>query len=353
MDPLTAGGDHRAKHARVVEVLDRAGGEAVLLQSPAAVNWLLDGARTHVSLAAAPVVAVRVDRAGCRVLVARSEAPRLRAEELPGGLEVQELDWWEDATRAGGDALPESAVDAPLRAARGRLLAGETSRYRRLCADVAAIATDVLALAVPTMTERHLASGLSGALVASGIDPLVVLVGGDARVAHRHPLPTDAVIGRRALVVVCGRRDGLVANLSRWVREGAESDAERDRTRRIREVEAAYWDALADGRPLAEVLLAGAGAYALAGFEADEWTRHHQGGVAGYNGRDPRATPTIADTVRAPQAFAWNPSAPGAKVEDTILFDGHDVEILTVDPRWPSSEHRGRPRPDEWIMPAR
>ncbi len=35
-------------------------------------------------------------------------------------------------------------------------------------------------------------------------------------------------------------------------------------------------------------------------------------------------------------AFAWNPSAPGVKVEDTVLTTSAGIEVLTVDPRWPT-----------------
>ncbi|WP_230968530.1 hypothetical protein [Nostoc sp. WHI] len=45
-------------------------------------------------------------------------------------------------------------------------------------------------------------------------------------------------------------------------------------------------------------------------------------------------------------AVAWNPSLPGAKIEDTfiILKDG-ELENLTFDPKWPSVKVEGRDRP--------
>jgi hypothetical protein len=90
-------------------------------------------------------------------------------------------------------------------------------------------------------------------------------------------------------------------------------------------------------------------AYSATGFGEDQWRRHHQGGAAGYAGRDPRATPLTADPIAIGQAFTWNPWVPGAKVEDTVLLAGTPdeqvIDVLSVDPRWPTTEVGGRTRP--------
>ena len=52
-------------------------------------------------------------------------------------------------------------------------------------------------------------------------------------------------------------------------------------------------------------------------------------------------------TVRAGQAFAWNPSAPAAKVEDTVIVDADGIRVLTADPDWPSTQAHGLDRPLE------
>ena len=46
------------------------------------------------------------------------------------------------------------------------------------------------------------------------------------------------------------------------------------------------------------------------------------------------------------QAFAWNPSGGGFKVEDTALATTHRPEILSPDPEWPAVAAGGRQRPD-------
>src|SRR5258705_3760602 len=59
-------------------------------------------------------------------------------------------------------------------------------------------------------------------------------------------------------------------------------------------------------------------AYAEAGFENEE-RLHHQGGATGYRTRDWVAHPACRERVQVNQAFAWNPSVTGTKVEDTCI----------------------------------
>jgi len=247
-------------------------------------------------------------------------------------------------TRPG--TLTEDRVAAELRQVRLPLLPREQARFTALGAEIAGALTELLRTTSPRDTELGLAALVSAEIVRSGAEPLVVLVGGQARTGVRHPLPTAASLGRRVLVVVCARRHGLIVNVSRSVAFAPPSAADEDAHRRILAVEAAYLDALEPGRTLAQVFRAGCAAYGRNGFDADEWRRHHQGGVAGYAGRDPRATQLTEDPVVVGQAFAWNPTGDGAKVEDTVLLTADGLQVLTVDPAWPTVTYGGRQRPD-------
>ncbi|MCS5716265.1 peptidase M24 [Herbiconiux sp. CPCC 205716] len=420
MTVVARSADRLVKRARLLELLGGRGAEGLILSSHAAVTWYLDGARTHVSLMGDPVAAVVVRPGGDEIRVFENEAERMLAEELhpDDAAHVTRVPWHEPllpvlpsaptppvaaapvaqsavAARVGSregaarlGLISEGDVATELRAARASLLPGELGRYRRLGAEVAEVLTDVALAVTPGSSEREAAAVLAGALVARGIDPVVVLVSGDARVRHRHPLPTDGPLGRRAMLVVCGRRHGLIANATRWVAwepavgpdaeaaggrgggvgvvvpagdagaaggrgggaglvvtNGASRSAVGDTERRVLEVEARFFDATVPGATVGEVFAAGVAAYAEAGFEAGEWRRHHQGGPTGYAGRDPRATFGVDDVVQENHAFAWNPSAPGAKVEDTVLVTSAGIEPLTDDPRWPVEVVAGRRRP--------
>ena len=70
--------------------------------------------------------------------------------------------------------------------------------------------------------------------------------------------------------------------------------------------------------------------------EPGEWRNHHQGGAAGFAGREWIATPDGDERVDAPMAYAYNPTVRGAKSEDTVLVTGDGVEVLTGTGEWPT-----------------
>lgn len=333
--------DRRVKRERL-ERLRAELGRDLLLTSHEALAWYLEGARTHVSLAGPAVLSVRVERDGDVLHVADNEADRLVAEELlPGdATRIVRVPWQipPAAAAAEQDAVAESAIAVRLRAARAQLLPAEQDRYRALGRDCAEVLTDALREARPEQAEQALAAVVAAGLIARGIDPLVVLVAGAGRLPFRHPLPTAAPLGERAMVVVCGRRSGLIANVTRWVGTAVDEAP-------ILDVERAFLDATIPGARLDDVFADGLSGYRSSGFDADEWRRHHQGGPTGYAGRDPRAVAGVEDLVAVDQAFAWNPTGPGVKVEDTMLRTADRWEVLTEDPRWPTVEHRGLRRP--------
>jgi Xaa-Pro aminopeptidase len=342
------------KHQRLLLMLEARGADALVLDSPSALSWFLAGARTHVSLAGAPVAQVLIHRSGACLLVFNNEAERLVAEELPAGLEICSVPWHaslgENCARVAKErgfaqVLAEADVALELRAARAALLDVERDRYRRLCVDTARALTDVLRDATPQHSEREIASRLAARVVGSGSDPLVVLVAGEQRLGNRHPLPTDSPVGNRMMAVLCARRDGLIANVTRWVSFTLHTAKQRRDAEAILAVEAEILAATRPGVSLESLLPVIEQAYPRHGFAPDEMMRHHQGGPTGYAGRDPRLVPGVADSIVAGQAFAWNPSAPGVKVEDTMLLVHDGLEVLSVDPRWPSVSVAGLQRP--------
>jgi hypothetical protein len=349
--------DRPAKLARIRELLDAHGARELALTAPENLAWFFDGARVQVPYAGAPVARAVVDReGGVRVHALANEVDRLTAEEL-GGVEMHPVPWPDSlpdpAPGVPGDTtqlsavLVDTALAAELRAARAVLLPVERARYATLGAEVARATSDVLRGARPDHSEHALAAELARAVVALGAEPVVLLVAGSSRLAWRHPLPTAAPLGRRAMAVVGARRHGLVVNLTRWVRFGAADAAEAAADAALREVEAAAFAATRPGRTLAEALADIRDAYPAHGFDTGEWARHHQGGPTGYLGRDPKATFATHGVIRAGQAFAWNPSAPGAKVEDTVIVDADGIRVLTADPDWPTTTVHGLDRPLE------
>jgi Xaa-Pro aminopeptidase len=326
--------------------------------------WATCGGSSAVLLASEHGIAdVLATPAGVQVLTSTIEANRLRAEELPEPIEVVPFAWQSpqavdrfvreaahalpiasDLPRDGEVALPDSLV-----AEKRRLVPSEIARYRELGRASATAMTETLGRVTPTTTELEVAGLGAEALWRRGIEPALVLVAGSRRIdRHRHPRPTAQPIGDHVMVVFCGRRHGLYANLTRTAYFRSPSAEERAAARVVAAVEAAALDASVPGATLGAVYAEIVAAYARLGHAGAE-RDHHQGGTTGYLSREALAMPNSALEIVPPVALAWNPSLPGSKIEDTILLTDEGLDVLTVDPVWPTSDIDGRARPDPLI----
>jgi hypothetical protein len=199
----------------------------------------------------------------------------------------------------------------------------------------------------PDWTEYDLSAAAAGALWRRGIQPALTMAAGEDRMlAYRHPTPTGGLLGQRAMLVVCGRRHGLCASLTRFVYFRRRNWEEERASIAVGQVESAAFTASARHKTLAEIYQDMAAGYEAAGYGGAE-ADHHQGGITGYLSRDLLALPTARDRVEVSMAVAWNPSVSGSKIEDTALVTDAGIEILTTDERWPAYEVAGRQRPME------
>jgi Xaa-Pro aminopeptidase len=348
------------KLARLRARLTGAGLSAVRLRGVDWFAWATGGGSSVVNLTAeAGVAEVLVTPTEAWVLTDPIEAGRLSDEEVPADFQVHADPWAAPEERerfvagvvAGGRVASdrprgaEEPLPTALRAGRLHLGGAEIARYRVLGREAAEAVTDTLLAARPEWSEHGLAGAAAEALWRRGIHPTVVLAAGEARLPrHRHPIPTAAPLGRVAMLVVCGRRHGLYANLTRFVAFAPLSEAERTLHGRVAEVEAAMFAASRPGVPLEAAYDAAVAAYARLGH-AGEHLRHHQGGPTGYLAREIVVTPKTYDPVVPGMVLAWNPSLPGVKIEDTVLVTPTGLDVLTVDPRWPTGEVHGGARP--------
>jgi Xaa-Pro aminopeptidase len=344
--------EREVKRERVRALLEGEG-DAIALRDPANLAWYLGGARVHVvggmGDAICEVVVTPDDE---ELRTTAIEAPRMAAEELgPGAPRLRALPWWEPlGPDAGASDRPrpgERDVAAALVGARAALLPEELERLRALASGTSAATGDALRAAASGESEFALAGRAARELLEREIEPVVLLVAGEERLPrHRHPLPTGAPLGARAMLVVCGRRHGLICSVTRMRAFTPLRPAERDTYDGLLAVEAAALDATRPGARIGDVVAAVAAAYPANGFAADEWHQHHQGGPTGYAPRDYLASPATDARVAGHQAFAWNPSGGGFKVEDTVLATADGVEVLGPDPGWPAVAAGGRQRPD-------
>ncbi len=149
---------------------------------------------------------------------------------------------------------------------------------------------------------------------------------------------------RHGRSVVAGELADLVAQRDHQSETPIGHGIQRPRPARA-EIDAVVLAASRPGRTLGDVFQDLAAAYAERGF-AGEWRRHHQGGLAGYEGREVFATPTEPTVIPDSCAVAWNPSVTGgAKSEDTALVTSESVEVITRTPDLPELELNGLARP--------
>jgi Xaa-Pro aminopeptidase len=323
--------------------------DVLLLQRVSSFAWATCGAASYVNTATSRGEAtLLITRSGHYLVTNNIEATRLEQEEklAEQGWEFHVRPWHEardtvaelaQGLKLGADVAYPGAIDLGDELARWRanLSPEEGARFRelsRLCAEAMAGAVRAVR---PGQTEYQIAAVQAQEAERRGVQAIVNLIATDERIFRfRHPLPTEKELERYAMLVLCGRRWGLICSLTRLVHFGRLPDELRRKAEAVAQVDAAFIASTRPGQTLGEVFSRGMAAYKAAGF-ADEWQLHHQGGPAGYEPREYVATPGSIDVVVAGQAYAWNPSITGVKSEDTILVGDKDQEVMTAIEEWP------------------
>lgn len=291
-------------------------------------------------------------------LASAIETPRMRDEAVARlGFEVVEYPWTDDradatlpfriaARLAGSDRLATDIVTTAAQNVEGRLsrlrstlVAEEIPRYRALGSEVGETLGQLMRSLRPGATELDVARTVTSALLGIDAYPNVLLVAGDHRIAkYRHPVPTRTVWRERLLVATCAERDGQIVAASRLIAAGRLDDDFRKRTLATACVFAALLEATVAGATGARLFAAAAKAYADQGYPGEELL-HHQGGVIACRSREWVAHPASDVAVEPPQAFAWNPTVTGSKVEETVVLGADDrLDVVTSSPGWPSVE---------------
>ena len=338
----------------------RLGGIIVVSQPGFA--WLTGGASNRIDGSrenGSGALFVRAD--GRRFVIANEiEMPRLVDEELAAGAwEPISYPWaYEHANPAILKTLASAAVGSPSSSAarigadwpladcvandaavarrRVPLTSAEVQRYRALGADAGRAFGDVARALIPGMSELEIARRVYDAALSIGGRATVVLIAADDRIGRfRHPVPTPRAWARTVMLVACIQRGGLVVALSRIVAAGPPDRELISRTEATARVFGRLLDATRAGARGHELFAVAARAYDEAGFAGEE-RRHHQGGAIGYRSREWVAHPASEEVVHARQAFAWNPSITGTKVEDTALLTENGCELITSTSNWPT-----------------
>jgi antitoxin VapB len=338
----------------------------VLLRKEHNFSWLTAGGSSALDISSeVGAAALLVRRDGKRFLLAnRIEMPRLLTEEISAkDFEPVEFGWEEEKSsataiadrafalldnKAGGLAsdcslsTTASSIEPLVAQCRYQLTASEVQRLRLLGADAGSVLAEVARSVEQGETEKEVALRTRDLLASRDMTSIVTLVAADDRLQKfRHPVPTDRSWNSLLMIVVCARRAGLIVSLTRIVCVGPVPDELQRRTLATARVNARLLDATRPGMRGSDLYEVAAQAYSAEGFAGEE-RLHHQGGAAGYRTRDWVAHPASAETVVPHQAFAWNPSITGTKVEETCILNENGVEIVTTSPGWPSISIEGR-----------
>jgi Xaa-Pro dipeptidase len=339
-----------AKHEQLVEWLKAQGLAGVLIRRNENVAWLTGGAVELRVLTPCEtgVAALLVTAAGKRYyFTTENEAPRLHDEEF-GALDFEPVlfPWWADDTNAAAAKLAGGPLGsdtpgpgltpvslAPLRAA---LCDTEIARYRWLGAETAAATVEALNQVEPGLSEYDLESITAAALLRRGILPSVYLFAVDDRILkYKHAVARGKRLQQYAMLNLCSRKWGLAISITRFIHFGALPAELGERFAAAAHVNAALLNASRVGATSAHLFGVAQAAYAAQGFPGEE-RFHHQGGPTGYGEREWVATPAGTEVVVNNQAFAWNPSIRGGKVEDTVLLRDGVIENLTPTPELPA-----------------
>lgn len=368
---MTSSAEHDEKLARVARVAEGAGARGVLLAAHHNIAWLTGGRANRID-ASREIGSARllVTTDGRRFVLANAiEMPRLIAEALAGlDYEPVEYAWADDQDSAfavrtaqgilghggtlGADwPLPgTTVVEGALARARHLLTDAEIERYRALGRDAGGALAGVCRTLEPGDDERDIQRAVTDAAGLIRARAIVALVGCDERLRRfRHPVPTATRWEHVVMLALCAERDGLVVSLSRIVASRPPADLA-ERTRATATVFASLLDATRPGATGAALYAVARDAYAAAGFPGEE-LKHHQGGAIGYRAREWTAHPASEEVVQPRQAYAWNPTVAGTKVEDTALVVDGAIEMLTTSPDWPVIELGGNLRAsDVWLI---
>jgi Xaa-Pro aminopeptidase len=344
--------EFQTKITRLRRLLSKHSLDAMLLQRTDNFAWATCGASSFVNQAATlGAASLLITQTEQHLIADNIEATRLEQEEHLGaqGWQFHISPWYEAVDQIGaltrgtrlaadGPYANASNLEAEVAGLRADLTGEEIARFRTLGTACAQAMHAAIGTVRPGMSEVEIAGELDREVRRRGVQPVVNLIGTDERIHRfRHPLPTDKRLERYAMLVLCGRKWGLICSITRLVHFGKLPDDLRKKADATAQVDAAFIQSTRPGRRLDEIFQAGVEAYRRVGF-ADEWKLHHQGGLAGYAPREIIATPTSSALVRLGQAFAWNPSITGTKSEDTIIVGEKANEVITSIPGWPVLE---------------
>lgn len=338
--------NEKLERVRALMKEEKAGGVFLTLRQN--VTWITGGRTVYVdtgSETAVVKILVKMDKA--YVVCNSSEKFRFMDEENQTGIfELIAYDWFESEEKAlrtyvfgekilcDTDYLDFYIAGEKIQRLRYCLTSEEIERLKEIGAESAAILENTVRSISCGDTELEIAGRITANLMEKGYLVPVCLVGSDERLLkYRHPVPTEKRIQNCAMIAMCAQKYGLTTSVSRIVYFGEIPEDIQKKYNTLLEIDAAYILNTVEGKGVNEILKSAYEKYDQSGYEED-FNLHHQGGALGYLTRDYCVNFETKEVVHMNQAFSWNPTIAGVKLEDTfIVQDGRPI-IVTDTGKW-------------------
>ena len=229
---MTAKTELSIKLERIYKLLDQSGLDALLLRQTNNFAWATCGASSYINRAdLLGVASLLITPENRYVITNNIESARLMREEglADQNWEFQVAPWYEqkdviseltNGMKIGTDTFSQNTLDISCEIAslRAQLTSEDGERFKELGMLCAQGMKDAVNAVRPGMTEYEIAGVLSQAVESRGVQVIVNLIATDERISSfRHPLPTSKKLQRYVMLVLCGRKWGLICSLTRLV----------------------------------------------------------------------------------------------------------------------------------------
>ncbi|MBM4171105.1 MAG: M24 family metallopeptidase [Ignavibacteria bacterium] len=280
-----------------------------------------------------------------------AEASRMMDESLKElGYELIEYPWYESNStkdvrgeiikqfgRIGSDINYPNTINVSVKfkTLRYSLNEYEVLRYKYVAEQSTEAVAEVCMNIKPGMSEFEIETMTANALRNRQILPTVLLTAVDERIyKYRHALPGGAKLKKYVMINICAEKWGMPIAVTRFVHFGQLPEILKARLEKTAIVNAHYQEFTRPGVSAFEIFEKMKNWYKSVSF-VNEWMLHHQGGAIGYDDREWIIYPGNKEVVQNNQAFAWNPTITGAKVEETMIVNENGFEVITKSPNWP------------------
>ncbi|MDQ7816253.1 MAG: M24 family metallopeptidase [Melioribacteraceae bacterium] len=342
------------KLVRVINFIAENKLDGVLLTQVRNVYWMTAGLANNQIVLNKDIGAASllITKDGRKYLVCSgAEAQRLMDESLRElGYELIKFNWYEGnpAKDVRGEIIKQfgkigSDIDYPgsinvagkFKLLRYSLNDYEIIRYNYVAMMSTEAVAEVCMKIKPGMNEFEIETMTANALRDRQILPTVLLTAVDERIYnYRHALPGGAELQNYAMINICSEKWGMPIAVTRFVHFGPIPDELKNRLEKTAIVNAHYQEFTRPGVTASAIFEKMKEWYKAVGYDG-EWMLHHQGGAIGYDDREWVIYPGIKEVVQYNQAFAWNPTITGVKVEETMIVTKEGFEVVTKSPNWP------------------